>query len=218
MGLKVKISITASVNSDYVALSVCKLVSEYGGNTAVPASSFAGSNNLYISSTSFENCYQGINVWHSNENGVSPATPLWGQANFDSVPVIKELVIQGQVVSGTEEEINRSPKDFTVSSSLDDGVTWTTLLTVIGFTEYTMGQVARFSLLQQLTIGGNATTCTGEPAEEVAIHHWLSRELDQTVIPDAQGNWTATILPGNYSLTYFADGFKPVCHGPYLFE
>ena len=217
MGLKVKISITASVNSDYVVLSVCKLVSDYGENTAVPASSFAGSNNLYISSTTFEACYQGINIWHSKANSVSPSTPFWGQANFDSVPVIRELVIQGQPF-GTQEEINRLPKDFTVSASLDEGVTWTTLLTVTGFTGYTMGQVTRFSLLLPVTIGGNATTRTGEPAEEVAIHYWLTRELAQTVIPDAQGNWTATILPGNYSLTYFADGFKPVCHGPYLFE
>ena len=218
MGLQVKISITAAVDSEYVALNVCKLVSEYGGDTAVPASSFAGSANVYISSTTFEACYQGINVWHSNGNGVSPESPFWGQANFDSVPVIKELVIQGQVVTGTLHEINRAPKDFTVSVSLDEGVTWTTLLAVTGFTEYTVGQVTRFSLLQQLTIGGNATTLTGEPAEEVVIHHWLTRERYQTIIPDAQGNWTTTIWPGNYSLTYFADGFKPVCHGPYLFE
>ena len=216
MGLKVKISITASVNSNYVGLSVCKLVSDYGGNTAVPASSFAWSTyNLYIGS--FQSCYNEANLWQSYSNSVSPATPFWGQANFDSVPVIKEVVIQGQQL-GTQEEINRSPKDFTVSASFDEGVTWTTLLTVTGFTGYTIGQVTRFSLLQQVTIGGNATTRTGEPAEEVAIHHWLTRELDQTVIPDAQGNWTATIWPGNYSLTYFADGFKPVCHGPYLFE
>lgn len=217
MGLQVKISITASVNSAYVALFTCKLVSEYGGTTTIPASSFAGSTDNLYGGSSFEKCYTGIDFWHSKENAVSPANPLWGQANFDSVPVIKELVIRGQPC-GSLEEIGRSPKDFTVSASLDEGVTWTTLLTVAGFTGYTAGQVTRFSLIRPVTIGGNATTRTGDPAEEVIIHHWLTRERYQTIIPDAQGNWTATIWPGNYSLTYFADGFKPVCHGPYLFE
>lgn len=101
--------------------------------------------------------------------------------------------------------------------SWDGGATWETALTVTNYTGYAIGALRRWPLVSAVTIGGNATTIEGAPAEAVALHYWGSKELKALITPDENGDWEASVWPGAYSLTYYATGFKPVCHGPYTF-
>lgn len=215
MGLRIRISITAPVSGSYVVLGTCKLVSVLGSNTEIPGINFSGSSNIYYSTTSFENCYNHTDVWHSSSGGVSPQTPLVGEVEFSGTPTIAELVIQCAAY-GSSLEIDRSPKDFTVSKSLDNGLTWTVIKEVINYTNYTIGQATRFQIIQPITVGGTAVKAAGGGAEQVAIHNWATRELTVLVTPDATtGEWEAEVFPDDYSITYSADGCQPICHGPY---
>ena len=65
-------------------------------------------------------------------------------------------------------------------------------------------------------IGGNATKATGGPVDHVVIRAWDTKVLVDEVTPDTNGAWSARVPPGDYDITYLADGFAPVCHGPYV--
>lgn len=68
-----------------------------------------------------------------------------------------------------------------------------------------------------VVLSGNVTKVGAGGADLVAIHDWTTRQLTTTAIPNAAtGAWTATVLPGQYSITYSAANCQPICHGPYL--
>lgn len=60
----------------------------------------------------------------------------------------------------------------------------------------------------------NGLTSAG--ADTVAIYDALTRELILTTTPEAEtGEWAAEVYAGEYTVSYFADGCRPVTHGPY---
>jgi len=69
-----------------------------------------------------------------------------------------------------------------------------------------------------VVVGGNATIAgSGAPVDNVAIRWWTSKRRAVVVQPNEAGDWTASVLVGEYDITYFATGCQPVCHGPYTF-
>jgi len=59
---------------------------------------------------------------------------------------------------------------------------------------------------------------SGDPVEYVQLIGTRSRGRVFVVKPDAEGNWTVTVPTGEYMVTYFAAGFSPETHGPYVAE
>lgn len=51
----------------------------------------------------------------------------------------------------------------------------------------------------------------------VALYDWDTHVLAYVVHPDAMGFWRAEVLLGSYGITYQADGYAPLTHGPYSF-
>lgn len=64
-------------------------------------------------------------------------------------------------------------------------------------------------------VGGNATLENGDPVDRVVIRQWETNAFVDEVIPDENGDWAILLRPGDYDITYFADGCQPICHGPY---
>lgn len=63
---------------------------------------------------------------------------------------------------------------------------------------------------------GTVTVSGNGGADIVAIHDASNRQLVTTAIPDEDtGAWTASVPPGDYTISYFAAGCRPVTHGPY---
>ena len=88
------------------------------------------------------------------------------------------------------------------------------------FTPPPMGSLARFAPLLlpagSVTITGNCIVSGNGGAELVVIRDWDSRALIATTVPNATtGDWSASVPPGNYDISYFAPDCQPICHGPY---
>lgn len=70
-----------------------------------------------------------------------------------------------------------------------------------------------------MAITGNVTTQAGESADLVRIFRWPDNKLETTAVPDAAGDWSTIVgAPGEYGITYTADGCQPITHGPYYVE
>lgn len=67
------------------------------------------------------------------------------------------------------------------------------------------------------TLSGIATKSDGTPAELVRVFAWPNGADVIQSIPDASGNWSATVTDETlqYGITYIANGFEPITHGPY---
>lgn len=65
-------------------------------------------------------------------------------------------------------------------------------------------------------IQGNAKKASGEKADRVMIRRHASGDHFQTIIPDSAGDWKAFLPPGQYDISYFAEGCAPIIHGPYI--
>lgn len=210
MGLRIKLSITAQVTpGHYIDVNGMLLLTASGSNESIPAESFVSFSQGDRRTGMFEYVCKNTGLW-GGYSDVSVSNPFWGIAVLNTTPTLVELALKSPAAE-------TAPKDFTFSISYDDGATWNTVLTVVGATGYAPYQWKRWALLSPVTVGGNATTITGAPAEYVALHFWGSKELQALITPNAQGDWEAVVWPGEYSLTYYATGFKPVCHGPYIF-
>lgn len=115
-------------------------------------------------------------------------------------------------------------ENFT-SSILRVGITDTSL--IYPFTGYLqdirittgIGRYGNFTppnkLFSPVGISGIAVKIGGGAAEQVVIRNATTRELEVVAIPASNGEWTAEVSPGDYDISYFADGLKPLCHGPY---
>lgn len=67
-----------------------------------------------------------------------------------------------------------------------------------------------------VTLSGNATKATdGAAIDDVVVRAWRSKELVASAVPDESGDWSVTVPPGRYDITFRAEGCAPVCHGPY---
>ncbi|MBK1710708.1 hypothetical protein CKO17_16815 [Marichromatium gracile] len=64
-------------------------------------------------------------------------------------------------------------------------------------------------------INGSARRGDGTPADSVLVRDWISHEPVAIATPDAAGDWSVRLVPGQYDITYLATGCAPVCHGPY---
>ena len=66
------------------------------------------------------------------------------------------------------------------------------------------------------TITGNCIVSGNGGAQEVIIREAATRLLVATATPDeTTGDWSASVPPGNYDISYFAPDCQPICHGPY---
>ena len=68
-------------------------------------------------------------------------------------------------------------------------------------------------------IAGNAVTVDGTAVDSVAVFDWTSKALLAHVGDIAAGgDWEATVNSEEVGITYFAAGFSPETHGPYVAE
>lgn len=65
------------------------------------------------------------------------------------------------------------------------------------------------------TMSGNATDTSGNPVDTVRIFSWNNYKFVKAVTPDANGDWSVTLNPGEYGITYMKEGCQPITHGPY---
>jgi hypothetical protein len=52
-------------------------------------------------------------------------------------------------------------------------------------------------------------------AVTIIIRHWRTHHVTATTRADESGAWSAAVPPGQYDISYLADGRAPVAHGPY---
>jgi len=64
-------------------------------------------------------------------------------------------------------------------------------------------------------IGNTAKTILGAQADFVIIFNWYSGDKFKIITPNINGEWNTVIVPGVYGITYIADGYQPITHGPY---
>lgn len=64
-------------------------------------------------------------------------------------------------------------------------------------------------------LSGVARTDMGAAASRVLVIDRASGAVVADVAPDALGDWSAELPPGEYELVYHAEDYQPVCHGPY---
>lgn len=69
-----------------------------------------------------------------------------------------------------------------------------------------------------VAVNGKATTQAGNAAGIVSLHDHATKALVATATPATNGDWTASVEPGTYDISYWADGCRPVTHGPYTVE
>lgn len=65
------------------------------------------------------------------------------------------------------------------------------------------------------TISGNATVGSGGPIALVLVIDAASGETYTTATPAGNGDWSASVLPGDYYVAYVNPGCQPIMHGPY---
>ena len=53
------------------------------------------------------------------------------------------------------------------------------------------------------------------PVQKVIVRDWLTHYHVAAVEPDLDGNWSVSVPPGQYDVTYIAPECAPVIHGPY---
>ncbi len=207
MTTQIRINITANNSGDYTVIERCYFVTAIGSTVPIAASGFFGSSNLYTSNLNFQSVYMQNGVWHSTSAGV----PFIGGIICDD-PSARPVEV---VIKNTTNVAGRSLKNFTVEQSFNGGANWQILKEFTNQIGWATGEVRRFTLVQPVTLAGNATKVGGGPADEVVIRHWETRALIAIATPDAGGAWSVDVLPGNYDITYFAADCAPVCHGPY---
>lgn len=66
-----------------------------------------------------------------------------------------------------------------------------------------------------VTVGNNLTVSGAGAGDAVAILDATTKTLVKVVDPATNGDWTASIPPGDYYVLYFGDGCQPIAHGPY---
>lgn len=100
---------------------------------------------------------------------------------------------------------------------------WTRALTNEEKTEAAL--VPSYAMIDGLVaIGSRAITAQVSAVDDVVITdkdfftdpRWCKHAVYRAQ-PDAQGDWTARIPPGEYFIIYLANGCQPVIHGPYAF-
>jgi len=76
--------------------------------------------------------------------------------------------------------------------------------------------------LRQYGLSGPVSTLAGGPVTggdiTILVRDWATHEHVGVVTPDEAGYWSIDVLPGQYDVTYIADGCAPICHGPYTVE
>ena len=65
---------------------------------------------------------------------------------------------------------------------------------------------------------GNARTITQDPVNKVVVRDYRTNQHAAAVVPAPNGAWETYLPPGEYDVTYFAQGCPPLCHGPYHVE
>ncbi|HOX59639.1 MAG TPA: LamG domain-containing protein [Verrucomicrobiota bacterium] len=69
---------------------------------------------------------------------------------------------------------------------------------------------------QVTTIAGNCIVSGNGGAQQVVIRDASTRILVALATPNATtGDWSTSVPPGDYDISYFAPGCQPICHGPY---
>lgn len=66
------------------------------------------------------------------------------------------------------------------------------------------------------TLSGNAQVKGKGRAAKVFVWHWRTGILIDAVVPDANGDWSLEVSPGEYGVTVRdVPGVAPEAHGPY---
>ena len=65
---------------------------------------------------------------------------------------------------------------------------------------------------------GGKVECAEMPEVEVVVFGWQSRQLYGRIAPAEDGSWSTALPAGSYGLSYLANGFAPISHGPYHFS
>lgn len=195
-------------DASYLNFAELQLRETVGGPSVAVGGTVTQSSQFDASTFAAANLFDGnaATTWATT----SGSTTGWVAYRFAAGRQIRELAILPR--SG---QLARAPRRFTLEWS-DDGAAWTPALGAdYDFTAWADGVLQVFAGDQAVTLTGNATTVTGDPVDAVAIREWETRAAAATATPDASGDWSADVLPGQYDITYFAAGHAPVCHGPY---
>lgn len=149
------------------------------------------------------------NAWHHLE--WSRSGNIWTELLDGAVD--KQITVSGSVINRVES--------FNIGRWGNGGYWMNGYIQDFNFTKSIAGHTAAFTppttaLWRPVTIGGTAVIASGGGATQVVIRDVATRKLAATATPNAStGIWTASVPEGTYDITYFADGYQPICHGLY---
>jgi hypothetical protein len=151
----------------------------------------------------------GAGAWHFLklvQSGSGLSVQLDGVEVYSGAAVTLNAAVPLIIGNGSPDDVNRGFFGYLAQLRITKGV---------ARTDATVPSAPFPTTSGTYLLAGNATKASGGAADQVVIRNWTTRGLVSIVTPDSAGDWTISLPPGDYDITYFATDCQPICHGPY---
>ena len=166
----------------------------------------------------------------SKTSSMTIANSTWTHVEISRASGTQRTFVNGALACSTAYAYNYTKSSLSIGANSNGGEAFYGNLCELRITKGTARHTAEFTaptssilvpVLADTRIGsaalsGNATKSGGGAVDIVIVRDYdAPRGVVASVIPASNGNWSASVPPGRYDVTYISDGCAPICHGPY---
>lgn len=167
----------------------------------------------------------------SDANTIAPDTPFFAAVEYTpercrlwvNQVLVKDVAGNGTIVSANSRywTLGNTPYDYlegTGKVAMKGDIGEIMLLSYIPTADQWRDINAYFTTkwMPTGTLSGTVTVSGNGGADQVVIRSASNRQLVALATPDeTTGDWSASVPPGDYDISYFAPNCQPICHGPY---